>query len=126
MIKFGAAYLNDGVWEGDQILSENWVERSSVPYSGPGSKWLNHALRPIPPGDNIWGQRGYSYTWWTHEFAEAGEDMPAYWALGFGGQSIYVLPEQDAVVVFTGGNYTTAPPVPKIMTDYVLPSIAFG
>jgi CubicO group peptidase (beta-lactamase class C family) len=52
--------------------------------------------------------------------------MPAYWARGFGGQNIYVLPEQDTVVVFTGGNYSTASPVPKILTDYVLPSIASG
>ncbi len=126
MIKFGVTYLNDGVWEGDQIVSEKWVKSSAAPFSGPDSRWLNHVLRPIPPGDNIWGQRGYSYAWWTHEFSEAGEDMPAYWALGFGGQNIYVLPEQDTVVVFTGGNYSTASPVPKILTDYVLPSIASG
>lgn len=122
MIKFGVTYLNDGVWEGDQIVSKNWVASSAEPYT----RWLNHVLKPIPPGDNIWGQRGYSYTWWTHEFSEAGEDMPAYWALGFGGQYIYVLPKQDTVVVFTGGNYTTAPLVPKILTDYVFPSITSG
>jgi CubicO group peptidase (beta-lactamase class C family) len=124
MIKFGVTYLNNGVWEGDQIVAEKWVESSATPYSGPDNTWLNHVLQPIPPGDNIWGRRGYSYTWWTHEFSEAGEDMPAYWALGFGGQNIYILPEQDTVVVFTGGNYTTTSPVPKILTDYVLPSIA--
>jgi CubicO group peptidase (beta-lactamase class C family) len=124
LVKLGATYLDEGLWEGDQIISEKWVERSVAPFSGPDSRWLNHGLRPIPPGDGTWGQRGYSYGWWTHEYSEAGEDMPAYWALGFGGQNIYVLPEQDTVVVFTGGNYTTSSPVPSILTKYILPSIA--
>ncbi|MGD2146087.1 MAG: hypothetical protein PVH41_05300 [Anaerolineae bacterium] len=40
--------------------------------SGTDSTWFNHVLRPVPPGDNTWGRRGYAHTWLTHEFAGAG------------------------------------------------------
>lgn len=122
MLKFGATYLNQGVWDGRQVVSQQWVENSETPYSGRGNTWFNHTLRPIPPGDTAWGQRGYSYAWWTHEFSHSGEKFPAYWALGWGSQKIIVLAEQDAVVVFTGGNYTSADPTGRILENYVIPA----
>lgn len=126
MMKFGVTYLHDGMWDGQQIISQQWVENSATPYPGPDNSWLNHALRSIPPGDGTWGQRGYAYTWWTHQFSESGEEMPAYWAFGWGGQEIIVFPEQNAVVVFTGGNYTTAPPTVKILQEYIFPALISG
>ncbi|MDJ0753588.1 MAG: serine hydrolase [Ardenticatenaceae bacterium] len=122
MLKFGVTYLNQGVWDGQQIVSSQWVEHSATPYAGPGNSWFNSFLRPIPPGNSVWGQRGYSYSWWTHQFTESGEEMPGYWAGGWGGQYIIVFPEQNAVVVFTGGNYTSAPTGFKILTSYILPA----
>jgi CubicO group peptidase (beta-lactamase class C family) len=126
MVKFGVTYLNNGVWAGQQMVSADWVEHSATPYPGPDNSWLNNALRPIPPGNGIWGQRGYAYTWYTHDFSEAGEALPAYWADGWGGQEIVVFPEQDAVVVFTGGNYTSAPSAFKILQEYVFPALISG
>jgi CubicO group peptidase (beta-lactamase class C family) len=122
MLKFGVTYLNGGVWDGQQIVSELWVENSAAPYHGPGNTWLNHSLRPIPPDDGTWGSRGYSYTWWTHRYSHSGEEFPAYWAGGFGGQKIIVFPDQDTVVVFTGGNYASADPTAKILTEYIIPA----
>lgn len=122
MLKFGVLFLNDGIWNGNQIISKGWVEHSATPYPGPDNSWFNHFLRPIPPGDNTFGPRGYSYTWWTHEFSHAGKNIPAFWAFGWGGQKIVIFPEQEAVVVFTGGNYTSADMTAKILTEYVIPS----
>jgi CubicO group peptidase (beta-lactamase class C family) len=122
MLKFGVTYLNSGSWGDQQIVPETWVEKSASPYSGPENTWLNHALRPIPPGSGAWGQRGYSYTWWTHRFSRSGVDMPAYWASGWGGQKIIVLPEQDAVVVLTGANYSSGDVTVKILKKFILPA----
>jgi CubicO group peptidase (beta-lactamase class C family) len=122
MLKFGVTYLNGGSWGEQQVLSKEWVENSATPYSGPDNRWLNHPLRHIPPGDSTWGSRGYSYTWWTHEFSQADKKIPAYWAFGFGGQRIVVLPDQNAVVVFTSANYTSMDPTVKILTKYVIPA----
>lgn len=123
MLKFGATYLNDGVWNGHQILPAGWVENSAAPYPGPENTWLNHPLNPIPPGDNTWGQRGYAYTWWTHEFSHAGRKIPAYWAFGWGGQKIAIFPGQDAVVVFTGGSYVSADATTRILVKNIIPAM---
>jgi len=122
MLKFGATYLHAGVWDGQRILSEQWVEHSANPYPGPDNSWLNHFLRSIPPGDSTWGPRGYAYTWWTHAFSHSGKEIPAFWAFGWGGQKIVVFPAQNAVVVFTGGNYTSADTTAKILTAHVIPA----
>jgi CubicO group peptidase (beta-lactamase class C family) len=123
MLKLGVTYLNNGVWDGQQVLSEDWVAKSATPYPGPGNTWFNHALRPIPPGDSTRGPRGYAYTWWTHEFSHSGEKIPAYWAFGWGGQRIIVLPNQDAVVVLTGASYTAADATLKVLTKHVIPAL---
>lgn len=122
MLKFGVTYLNDGVWDRQQIISADWVAHSASPYTGPDNTWLNHFLRPIPPDDGTWGSRGYSYSWWTHEFSHTGKKYPAYWAGGWGGQAIRILPEQNTVVAFTGANYNAMDPTVKILKNYVIPA----
>lgn len=121
MVKLGVTYLNQGVWNGQQVIPARWVDKSATPYEG--NSWQNSFLRSMPPGDNTRGQRGYSYTWWTHDYSHSGTAFPAYFALGFGGQKIYVFPEQDAVVVFTAANYATADTTTKILTEYVIPAM---
>lgn len=122
MLKFGVTYLNGGTWGGQQIVSEDWVANSEVPYPGPGNTWLNHFLRPIPPDDGSWGPRGYSYTWWLHEFSHRGQKYPTYWAGGWGGQAIKILSEQNTVVVFTGANYNAMDPTVTILKNCVIPA----
>lgn len=121
MLKFGVLFLHVGVWNGKQIIPKEWVEHSETPYPGPENSWINHFLRPIPPGDSTFGPRGYAYTWWTHEFSHEGKEISAFWAFGWGGQKIVIFPEQNTVVVFTGGNYTSADMTGKILTEYVIP-----
>ena len=122
MLKFGVTYLEGGTWNGQQIIPKSWIKNSATPYSGPDNRWFNHPLRPIPPGDDTWGWRGYSYAWWTHEFSHSGKKLPAYWAFGWGGQKIVVFPDQNAVVVFTGANYTSADATAKILVKNVIPA----
>jgi hypothetical protein len=45
-----------------------------------------------------------------------------YYAGGWGGQFIMVIPELDAVVVFTGGNYLSFRPSFEILKKYILPA----
>jgi CubicO group peptidase (beta-lactamase class C family) len=123
MLKFGVTYLSAGVWDGQQVVPQGWVEKSATPFSGSGNTWFNHSLRPIPPGEGTWGPRGYSYSWWTHEFSHSGQKYPTYWAGGWGGQKIIIFPEQDAVIVFSGANYTSADRTVDILTKYVIPAI---
>ena len=89
MAKIGQLYLQGGEWDGERIVSREWIAESiSVPPSE----------NPIPELID-----GYGYQWWRGTF-ESG-DTATYFAAGWGGQFIYVLPEMDIVIVFTGGNF---------------------
>jgi CubicO group peptidase (beta-lactamase class C family) len=78
MARFGYLYLNEGRWNGTQVISSQWVNVSTQMYYDTGS-WYHY-------GYTWWGVPGYTF----------------YEATGHYEQKIYVLPEQDVVVVFTG------------------------
>lgn len=71
MARFGFLYLNRGRWNGQQIISDTWIEESIAPNA-------NH----------------YGYLWWLRE--EGGTF--AYSALGSGGNVICCIPGKDLVV----------------------------
>jgi CubicO group peptidase (beta-lactamase class C family) len=76
MLKIGYLYLNEGRWEGEQIVPVEWVAAST-------RRHIDGTL-----------QDGYGYQWWIAE-------PDVYMALGYSGQYILVAPELDMVVVFT-------------------------
>ena len=86
MAKFGQLFLNKGQWQGQQVISNAWVEESTTRYHDAGS-W------------------GYAYQWWSTSFSVNGQEINSFYADGFGGQYIFVVPELDAVIVFTGRAY---------------------
>lgn len=114
MLKFGILYLNDGAWKDQKIIPEYWSERSSMPYG-------SNTRIEVPGVDG--GPKGYGYTWWTDELRIKGNNIPVFFGLGFGDQRIYVLPDLEAVVVFTGGNYISSDPSLGILRDYILPAM---
>jgi hypothetical protein len=82
--------LNNGSWEGEQIVDLNYFKNATTDQTG----------------------YGYGYLWWMTDAPFGG-----YQAAGFGGQSIYVIPEYDIVVGFTafdGGPYE------QMISDYIL------
>jgi CubicO group peptidase (beta-lactamase class C family) len=80
MVAFGELYLREGRIDGRQILPERWIERS----------WVGR-------GRSSWSGQMYGYGWWIRDLA----GRRAYYAWGFGGQYIFVIPELDLVVVTT-------------------------
>jgi CubicO group peptidase (beta-lactamase class C family) len=113
MAKFGQLFLDKGKWNGERIISEEWVDESTKPFTS--FEW--------GLGNNGF-EDGYGYQWWTWDNIH-GEDFNAYMAQGWGGQWIIVYPEQDMVIVSTGGNYYKSPPLPisKIIVDYILSAL---
>ena len=83
LAKVGFLYLHGGQWEGRQIVSPEWVARSTTPRVKYGERNL------------------YGYGWWTNTDAPAG----FFEAIGRGGQRLSVWPEKDLVVVMLGGGY---------------------
>lgn len=114
MIKIGVTYLNNGVWNGKQIISKEWVKKSATTFSG--------NTRINIPGEDS-GRIGYSYSWWTKQYSDSAKTINMFWAGGYGGQKIMIFPEINTVVVFTGGNWTSEVQTFKFLKKYVLPAI---
>jgi len=114
MVKVGATFLNNGLWNGKHIISEQWVEKSATTFP------TNTGIKI--PGEDM-GEVGYSYTWWTKQYFHSGKEINIYYAGGWGGQKIMVLPGLNTIIVFTGANYTSKVQNLKILEKYVLPAI---
>jgi CubicO group peptidase (beta-lactamase class C family) len=110
MVKIGVTYLNNGVWNEERIVSEEWVEKSAKPFGN--NKGID------VPGT---GKRnvGYSYSWWTKEYPES----DTFYAGGWGGQNIFVFPELNAVIVTTGGTYTSSTRTMSLLERYIIPAL---
>jgi CubicO group peptidase (beta-lactamase class C family) len=114
MLKFGITFLNEGIWNGERIISKEWVEKSKTIYKN------NTGIR-IPLEDT--GKNGYGYTWWINEISHRNEKAKIFQASGWGGQEIIVVPELDMVVVFTGGNYVVKKHIHKMLEKFIIASI---
>ncbi len=88
MAKIGQLVLNEGKWNGVQIVSEKWMEDSTTPKT------------KITAID-------YGYFWWSIPLMINGETVISKTATGNGGQYIMVIPEMNLVAVFTGGAYNS-------------------
>ncbi len=114
MLKLGITYLNNGKWNGVQLIPEDWIKKSYSIYSK--NKDIN-----IPIEDS--GKNGYAYGWWVSQLPLNGKDILMYRANGWGGQTIMVFPEIDMVLVTTGGNYAMNSYHFKLLKKYILPAI---
>jgi CubicO group peptidase (beta-lactamase class C family) len=87
MAKIGYLWLHQGLWQGRQILPAVWMQAATQPHSHPGR-------------ENV----GYGYGFWVYPQRNPIE----YEALGRGGQRITVMPAENRIVVFTGGEFEPA------------------
>jgi CubicO group peptidase (beta-lactamase class C family) len=84
MAKIGLLFLQEGQWDGQQIVSREWVEEATAPQMAPSDE----SLRP------------YGYGWWIEPDKEG-----AFLAGGRLGQYIIIYPEWDMILVATGGGF---------------------
>ena len=90
--KFGLLYLNDGVFDGKQIISSEWVHDSLQAYS------TGEQIAYVPQSGPNFNRTGYGYQWWKLQSGDHEYDA----ALGHGGQMIALLDEFDMVILVTG------------------------
>jgi CubicO group peptidase (beta-lactamase class C family) len=112
MAKLGLLYLNGGVWNGEQIISAEWVGESVSDQATVQFDWLAEFLG-----------EGYGYYWWLPSLQTEAGEYATYTSTGWGGQRIYIFPGLDMVVVITGGNYVSEDPAREIIEEYILPSV---
>ena len=91
LLKIGILMLHKGVWQGKQIIPENWISESTISRM------------------NLSMQRGYGYYWNTMKFGIDGNSDTAIFIPGSGGQFLAIFPSLDMVIVFTAGIYDKDP-----------------
>jgi len=101
LAKIGYLYLHDGVWDGKQIVSKEWVKQSVTPF--------------------IEAEEGFKYgfKWWLLPQKEGFVWM----ARGFGGQRLMVFPKNDLILTFTGWTILKDPPADQDFVARILPAL---
>lgn len=112
MAKLGQLVLQQGRWKDRQLVSANYLAAAT---RRQGASNITPPRRP-----DLWG---YGYLWWTA--STPGDDLPSFYAVGYGGQYIYVVPALNAVVVATtdAQSRATAAKTGAVIRDYALPAI---
>ena len=98
MAKFGYLFLNQGIWDGEQVIPADWVTASTQP--------------DLKVEYSVY----YAYQWWVYP------DSNLYAAQGLYAQKIYVLPELEMVVVFTADARYTDPTF-ELLEDWIIPAV---
>jgi CubicO group peptidase (beta-lactamase class C family) len=88
-MKLTQLFLNEGKWEGRQIVSREWAQKSSA-----AQRVLSQAS----------GQT-YGYLWNSVAYDYNGRKLHAYFPGGNGGQVYIGIPDLDLLIAFTGGSY---------------------
>ena len=99
MAKIGYLYLNNGSWDGTQIISKEWVENAT----------RSHIELDFSQNYGV----GYGYKWWIYNWKDS------FGARGSYNQNILVLPDENLVVVSTGAGYF---PFENLVDEYILPA----
>jgi CubicO group peptidase (beta-lactamase class C family) len=116
LAKIGLMMLRNGDWAGEQILTPEWVAESTVPQASGTSS---------ASGVNIGGGGSYGYQWWVKQ----PHGIPSYYGNGYGGQTLYMVPDLDLIVVTAvHGTHVDWPdlqqPVIPIIEDLIIPIVA--
>ena len=102
LAKFGQLYLQKGMWNRKQVLSEKWVEEASAKQIENGNN------------DSSWGF-GYGYQFWLNP-------PGGFRADGAFGQFSMVFPEKDAVVAITSESIDTKTTM-QLVWEYLFPAM---
>ena len=81
--KLGVLYARDGVWNGQQLLSPQWIRAAQTPDAP--------HLTPGPRASSA-ATFGYGYQWWLPDASGA------FCAMGIYNQFVYVQPELELVI----------------------------
>ncbi len=88
--KIGRLVLTGGQWEGRQVISRAWTETATTKHTDIAERKFD-----------------YGYLWWLDAIERDGVSYPVTFAMGNGGNFIFVLPKQNAVVAFTANNFNS-------------------
>ena len=94
LAKLGRLYLNHGIWDGKRIVSEDWIHQTT---------------------DYNTSNDGYHFNWYNlSSVGSPKPQYPGYYALGIGGQVLYVNPYRKLIMVRIGMNNYNSIFIPEV------------
>jgi hypothetical protein len=107
LAKLGFLYLHEGQWDGNQVVSKEWIEAATQEQAYIG---------PDPYVGGLDRRFGYMFSIFP--------DQNMYGYLGMAGQELFVVPEQNLVVVFTGAlEVGTEARLLALVNKYIVPAV---
>ena len=89
MLKWGSVVINNGKWNGEQIIPAEYLAKATSGLVKPTEDWMPDAYR-------------YGYFWYQTPVAVGDKTYDATFAWGGGDQRVFVVAELDLIIVFTG------------------------
>jgi len=111
LVKIGLMYMNEGKWNNQQILSEQWVRQS-----------MATTILRTPDSTT----KGYGYLFWTTIDTVNGKPYAITSGRGNGGQRLFIDKESNLVVVITAGNYNLSGIVndgQRALATHIIPAL---
>jgi CubicO group peptidase (beta-lactamase class C family) len=103
VLKIGQLYLDKGLWNGKQIISQKFIDEST---------------KTQIAGDFYGTQVKYGFLWWTDLFQEG------YAARGYGDQYLLVIPDLDLIVLcISDSQQPQYPEHIRLVNDYIIPAV---
>jgi CubicO group peptidase (beta-lactamase class C family) len=112
LAKFGQLYLDNGNWQGQQLISADWIA-DTVVRRVDISAWATFS-------------EAYGFQWWLDDLSYNFQPVETWKTSGYGGQYLFVIPSLDLVVAFTGHNYEPGPGIGnlyRMMEEFILAAI---
>ena len=81
--KFGLLYLHNGAWNGEELFTKEWID---------------YVTTPTPTSNGSYGAQFWLNT--EKQLKDVSQNM--YFADGYQGQGVYILPDEDLVIVRFG------------------------
>ena len=96
MAKIGLLALNNGYWNGEQIVLKEWIVASTKPHVAE-SKFSDY-------GYQWWYRSKQNKSWWENPEHGSKNEHDIFLALGFGGQYIMVVRDLNMVIIITSSD----------------------
>ncbi len=109
-LKMAQLLLNGGKWNGNQILSSDWIEKATTPRA------------------NIMDDIDYGYLLWLRDYGDDHKTR-TYAMAGNGGQRVLIAPDIETTVVITTTNYGNRNAQnysDEMLNKYIIPSVMSG
>lgn len=104
MAKFGYLFLNNGLWEEEQVVPQDWVKAASQAQFNESNYGYLFSMKNIKDTD--------------------GRELFTYEASGHGGQHIRIIPELDSVIVITSDHLSQIPSNTRQLIEmHIIPAL---